>query len=270
MHPHLAIRKLKDFWLNDFSRRYIQFVRDRLSANDKEAQFVVKEVYLTIVKLLAPVCPFIVEDVWQNLRKKGIVKEESVHLCSWPKEDMKKIDGLLEKRMENVLKIIEIGLAERDKVKIGLKWPLAKAVIYSKEKQSLKEFEGIIRSQLNIKKFELKVNPKASELSVELDTEMTEELESEGYARELSRQTQDFRKKLGLQKQNSIELFIITDKEFGKTLEKQKDFIKERTNSKKIEIINDDKGDIKETFKNKTNFSIKDKSGEIAVIVTDG
>ena len=44
LHPHLAIRELRNFWLNDFSRGYIQFVRDRLAAENKEAKFVVKEV----------------------------------------------------------------------------------------------------------------------------------------------------------------------------------------------------------------------------------
>ena len=39
LHPHFAVRELQDFWLNDFSRGYIQFVRDRLSAEDKEAKF---------------------------------------------------------------------------------------------------------------------------------------------------------------------------------------------------------------------------------------
>ncbi|MDZ4226673.1 MAG: class I tRNA ligase family protein, partial [Candidatus Pacearchaeota archaeon] len=57
LHPHLAVRALRDFWLTDFSRGYIQFVRDRLSAEDRGARFVVKEVYTTLVKLLAPVCP---------------------------------------------------------------------------------------------------------------------------------------------------------------------------------------------------------------------
>ena len=91
MHPHLAARELKDFWLNDFSRQYIKFVRDRLSAEDKEARFVVKEVYVTILKLLAPFCPFITEHVWQNLRKKKIVEKESVHLSDWPKADKKRL-----------------------------------------------------------------------------------------------------------------------------------------------------------------------------------
>lgn len=104
---------------------------------------------------------------------------------------------------------------------------------------------------------------------VELDTKQTPALEAEGYARELTRLVQDFRKRLGLRKENVIELHIITDPGFAKILESQKDFIKERTNSRRIAVFTDGKMEDKERFKKKTAFSIKDKRGEIGIIVTD-
>ncbi|HJZ19083.1 MAG TPA: isoleucine--tRNA ligase [Candidatus Nanoarchaeia archaeon] len=265
LRPHLAVRGLRDFWLNDFSRRYVQFVRDRLSAEDKEAQFVVREVYLTLLKLLAPACPFITEHVWQNLRKKGIVKEESVHLCDWPKTDKKKIDNLLEKRMENTLKIIEMGLAERDKNKTGLRWPLPRVLIYVKGMNNYEILEDVIKTQLNVKEIKFESPAlKGTELSVELDTKITPELEAEGYARELSRQVQAFRKKLGLQKKDKIELAIFAGGDLKKILETQKDFLKNRTNSKKLEIL-ENVTTPKERFKNNIDFNIKDKRGKIAI-----
>ena len=263
LHPHLASRALRDFWLNDFSRGYIQFVRDRLASEDKEAKFVAKEVYVVLLKLLAPFCPFITENSWQNLKKRGLVSEESVHLSDWPKAEKKKIDKKLESEMENVLKVIEIGLRERDKVQIGLKWPLKSVSIASNFKID-KGMNEIIKSQLNVKNVEFKIS-KTEGLKIDLDTEPTPELEAEGYARELSRQVQSFRKNLGLQKKNKIALYITTDEDFRKMLIMQKDFIKERTNSERLEI----RENFKETFKNKNSFSIKDKRGEIAIIVTD-
>ena len=161
------------------------------------------------------------------------------------------------------MKVIEKGLAERGKVGIGLRWPLPEFRIYNKE--NLREFSDIIKNQLNVKNVKIGSPPKGIEFGIELDTKTTPGLEAEGYARELSRQVQDFRKKLGLQKKNMIELSIITNENFKNILEGQKNFIKERTNSKKIEIITDGKIKTKERFKNKTNFSIKDKRGEIAV-----
>ena len=269
LHPHTAARELQNFWLNDFSRGYIQFVRERISAEDKEALFVVKEVYLSLLELLAPFCPFITENIWQSLRKKRIVKEESVHLRSWPNANKNKIDKGLEKEFGNVVVIIEKGLAERDKEKIGLRWPLKKMKVFIRTKEPYNQFLDIIKSQLNIKEVEFKMPKLKKDESyteyVELDTRQTPELEAEGYAREMSRLVQDFRKKLGLQKKDRIELFIITDDDFKNILEKQKSFIKERTNAKKLEIFKSST----ERFKNKTEFKIKDNKGSIAIIVTN-
>jgi valyl-tRNA synthetase len=74
--------------------------------------------------MFSAICPLATEYIWQQLRKAEIVKEESIHLVDWPKSDKKKIDKKLEEEFEVVLKIIESGFAERDKVQIGLKWPL--------------------------------------------------------------------------------------------------------------------------------------------------
>jgi len=260
LHPHLATKALQDFWLNDFSRGYIQFVRDRLNENDENAKYTLKEIYINLLKLLAPFIPLVTEKIWQELKGNKIVKEESVHLCSFPKPEKKRIDEKLELKFGVMLKVLEKGLAERDKTQIGLKWPLANAVIYTKEHQPIREMEHIIKNQLNVKKIELKISHD-NETKVELDTTPNEQLEAEGYARELSRQVQDFRKKLGLNKKDKVETCIITDDKFKKVLEKQKDFIKNRTNSKKLEIVTTHK----ERFKNSTEFKIKDKKGEIGI-----
>ncbi len=265
LHPHLATRAIKNFWLNDLSRRYIQIIRDRISSNDETAKTILREVYVELIKLLSPMTPFITEKIWQELRNKKIVKEESVHLCSWPKSDNKKIDKKTEKEFEFIFETIEKGLAERDREKIGLKWPLTKIIISSNKKVG-KEFLEIISKQLNIKKIELNVNDKLTEISVKLNTKLTPELEAEGYARELSRTVQSFRRKIGLNKKDEIELFIFTNNEFKKILNIQKNFIKERTNSKKFEVLLNDASMNKGTFKNRINFKIKDKEGEVVIV----
>ena len=114
--------------------------------------------------------------------------------------------------------------------------------------------------QLNVKKIEWKKS-KDTEFEVKLDTKTTPELESEGYARELSRQIQAFRKDLGLEKKDKIKVQIITDKNTVKILEKQKNFLQERNNAKELVIATT----AKEIFKNKVEFSIKGKRGGILV-----
>lgn len=252
MHPHIAARELKNFWINNLSRRYIQFIRDRLANNDKEAFYVLNEVYLVLLKLLAPIIPFITEKIWQDLRKTEIVKEESIHLTDWPKTNNKLINKKIEKEFEVVFEIIEKGLSERDKVKIGLKWPLAKMVVKTNDKVN-KNLLEIIKSQLNIKNVEVIKNKEKKETSIELDTKITPELEAEGYAREISRKIQDSRKKAEFVKSDEINLAIKINSEIFRLIEKQKNFIKDRVNAKEI-LITESNNKLK-----KYDYEIDDK-----------
>ncbi|HLA22921.1 MAG TPA: isoleucine--tRNA ligase [Candidatus Nanoarchaeia archaeon] len=269
LHPHTATKFLYEFWLNDLSRKYIQIVRDRLSSDDESAKNVLGEVYVELLKLCAPFMPFVAEKIWQNLKKRKIVSEESVHLCDWPKSDKRKIDKNMEKRMENATRIIETGLMKRDKAGMGLRWPLAKINVLVKGKENYKDFEGVIKTQLNIKKIQWKSPAsKGTEFDLELDTTLTPELEAEGYARELARQIQAFRKNLNLKKEDFVDTRIIVgESEFSKILESQKKFLKERTNSKKFEILVKNVTTDKERFKNIIDFTIKNKRGIIEIII---
>ena len=244
---------ITDFVINDLSRTYIKIVRDRINEKDKSVENILNYALSSVALLSAPVIPYLSEHLYKEM--KG--KKDSVHLCEFPEVEKRKTDEKLEKEFEVILKIIEVGLAERDKAQIGLKWPLTKIKINGIKKLS-KEFIEIIKSQLNVKKIEF---GRKKELAVKLDTRLTPALEAEGYAREMSRQVQAFRKKIGLEKKDKIKLIIITDDKFRKILEKQKKFIQRRTNAKKLKIVTT----IKERFKNSTEFKIKDKKGTIDI-----
>ncbi len=249
------VKEIENLFL-DLSRVYIKLTREKVNSKDSgKVLYVLEDAYQDILKIFSVVCPFITDNLYQKTFSK-----DSVHLSSWPKFDKKKINKKLESDMNIVLKIIEVGLAARDKAQIGLKWPLAKASIKCDKKLS-KEFKNIILAQLNVKKIEFK---SGKTMAVKLDTKMTPDLETEGYGREMARQVQSFRKKLGLEKKDKIKLFIFTDDKFKKILEKQKNFVANRTNSKKLEIVTT----CKERFKNKTDFKIKDKRGQIVIEMT--
>ncbi len=229
----------------DLSRVYIKIVRNK--ANDDNTRKIVLnailDVYIKSLKMFSCICPLISDYLWQKLREDKIVKEESIHLTDWPKFDKKLIDKNLEKEFEFALEIIEKGLAERDKEKIGLKWPLETAFINTNEKIS-KELIKIIKNQLNVKNIELGIS---KELSVKLDSKINKELEGEGYAREISRKVQASRKKVGFLKTDKIKLDLLLDDKLVNLLESFKDFIKDRTNTKEI-FINENK-DYKHKFK---------------------
>ena len=250
----LAPQLIEQLFL-DLSRKYIQFTRER--NNNEDVFKIIFEVLFNTLKMFSITCPYISEELYQKLKEKYKLKEESIHEFSWPKADKKKIDTKLEKDFENIFLIIEKGLAARDKAGIGLKWPLAKAIIKGVELK--KDLQEIIARQLNVKKIELK---KSKEIEVSFDVSLTPELEAEGYAREISRKVQAFRKNLGLNKKDKISLVLVTDDKFQEILKIQENLIKKRTNSKKLEIVTT----VKERFKKKTDFKIKDKRGQIMII----
>jgi len=239
-----AVESLEKFTI-DLSRTYIHIIRDR----QEQTYSTLNEIRIGLLKLLSPITPFLTEKIWQDLRKQKIVKQESIHLSSWPKPNNKLINEKLEKQFETILQIIETGLAERDKAKIGLKWPLNKATISSKNIIS-KELQQIIANQLNVKQVEIK----KGKTFVKLDTKITLELEAEGYAREISRKVQALRKKTGLIKTDKIKLAIIIDDKFKKLIEKQTDLIRQRTNSKEV-LLNPEK----KNYKNSHDEKIKEK-----------
>jgi isoleucyl-tRNA synthetase len=225
-----AFRELSDFILNSLSRQYVQMNRER--------GVIIGYCLSRILNLLAPVSLFVIEKIWQELRIRKIVENESVHLCDWPKANDKKINVNLENKFENVFKIIERGLYERDKNKIGLKWPLQKITVYSNLKENISELEDVIKNQLNVKEVVFENSDlKENELEVKLETEITEELETEGFARNIARGVQALRKKQGLIKENKINLIIFCGNEIALRLNDFEEFLKERTNSEGLEIV---------------------------------
>jgi len=216
-------------YINDLSTWYIRNSRDRFNDNDKTARKTLRYVLEKITKILAPILPFATEKIYQDIAG----KKESVHLQDYPKTNQKLIDKNLNSQMELAREIVSLGLRERDKNQIGIKWPLSKATITSQNKPS-KEMQEIIKKELNVKQIDSRLTTHDSRLSVILDVKITEELETEGFAREISRKIQATRKKANLVKTDKIELEISS--EFNDKLKTQIDFIQERVGAKTISL----------------------------------
>jgi isoleucyl-tRNA synthetase len=256
-----AVQAIEKFLIEDFSKTYIKMIRERSG----EAYKILNEIRLNLLKILAPIIPFSTEKIWQSLRDKKIVKEESIHLSSWPKADNKLIDKELEKKFIILLKdIISVGLMIREGKKRGIKWGYERLILYtnnSEIKNWIEKYgEDLLKKELNVEKIIFKENKEGGNIKIDLEG-INEEIESKGYAREMSRIIQDFRKKLGLNKKEKVETWIIGDDDFKKILEKNKNVIQERTNSKKLEIVTTEK----ERFKNKIEFKVKDKRGSVVI-----
>ena len=153
---HFAGRKLAEFILNDFSRWYIKLVRARVSTSykgdDKENVFAVSAYILRkIALLLTPVCPFMSEAIFQEMKTSG-TKEKSVHFCKWPEYDKEYVNSALEKDMDVAKNIVEASNSARQDNDLKLRWPLRKITI-SGEKDvlaSAKNSKEILKFMANV------------------------------------------------------------------------------------------------------------------------
>lgn len=89
------------FFFKEFADNYIEIVKKRIynGAGDEKisAQYVLRESLFTILKLFAPITPFITEEIYQTYFKKS-EKKESIHITSWPeyKEGSPKSQAFIE------------------------------------------------------------------------------------------------------------------------------------------------------------------------------
>ncbi|MBI2033110.1 MAG: isoleucine--tRNA ligase [Candidatus Levybacteria bacterium] len=204
-----AIEKVEKF-VNDLSTWYIRRSRDRVGPtadDEKDKQAFYETTYTvltTLAKMLAPITPFLAEEIYKNL-----TGEESVHLTDWPQENSEiKVKYLkLIEEMAIVRKIVELGHAQRKAANIKLRQSLQKLTVIGeanvkpleKRPEAIQKLweklAQVLKDELNIKELGFKKGDGA--LVVELDTTITEALKKEGEARDIVRKIQEERKKLG-------------------------------------------------------------------------
>ena len=79
-----------------------------------------------MAKLLAPFCPFIADEIYDNLD--GTLP--SVHLCDFPREgEIAARDEGLDWAMALARVTVRLGLGARGRAKIKIRQPLAEAVV---------------------------------------------------------------------------------------------------------------------------------------------
>ncbi len=246
-----TVQQIEKFLIEDLSKTYIKIIRDR----SEETHGLLNEIRKNLLIMLSPVIPYLTDHLYRNFSK------ESVHLSSWPKPNTKKINKKLEEEFASALSLIEKGLAERDKLQIGLKWPL-QSIDITAGFDLKKELFDMIKSQLNVKEVHFNKTEKSDAVSIKFNTKITPELEAEGYARELSRQIQAERKKAGLVKREQIILEIKSD-DLRLLAHIPKKFVEERVNAKRTSwSVKVDINGVR-NYQHKAEFKIKDKSFQV-------
>jgi len=153
-------RILEDF-VDELSNWYVRRSRERFWAKGMEqdkinAYMTLYTTIVTLVKLAAPMIPFMTEDIYRNLVVSiDKTAPESIHLCDFPVSNEAFIDKELEDNMEAVLEAVVLGRSCRNTSNIKNRQPIG--TMYIKAKWRLSDFyKEIIEEELNVKTIEFK------------------------------------------------------------------------------------------------------------------
>ena len=155
-----AGRELEGF-VDDMSNWYVRRCRDRYWAKGMEqdkinAYMTLYTALVTTAKAAAPMIPFMTEQIYQNLvRSVDESAPESVHLCDFPEVDKAMIDTDLENAMDEVLDIVVLGRAARNKANIKNRQPISDLYVVAQTRLD-SFYTDIIRDELNVKNVEFR------------------------------------------------------------------------------------------------------------------
>ena len=146
-----ATRAINNFLNEDLSNWYIRRNRRRFWGselnNSKKAVYqTTYQVLEGLCRLMAPISPFITEEIYRNL-----TQEESVHLADYPVSDESKYQDKIEEKMDLVRDLISLGRNAREEAKIKVRQPISEVIIDSKNKSIISDLVELIKEELNVK-----------------------------------------------------------------------------------------------------------------------
>ena len=144
-------RAINIFLNEDLSNWYIRRNRRRfwgseLNDSKKAVYQTTYQVLVGLCELLAPISPFISDEIYRNLT--GL---ESVHLADYPVADKKMYQDKIEERMDLVRDLISLGRNAREEAKIKVRQPISEVIIDSKNKKIINDLVDLIKEELNVK-----------------------------------------------------------------------------------------------------------------------
>ena len=151
----------ENFFWNLFCDYYLEIIKDRVynpqvrgEEKRKSAQYTLKICLNTILKLFAPIMPFITEEIYLHLFAKE-EEQKSIHLSDWPKISKDEIDNKIDKIGERVIEILKSVRQFKSQNGKSLKAEID-LVLDSKDKTLLKDVVDDLRATVNARAIEFR------------------------------------------------------------------------------------------------------------------
>lgn len=147
-------------FLEKLSKWYVRINRKRFKSGDISALSTLFEVLFALSKLMAPFTPFIVESMYQKLRLRFPMRQEtvleSVHYHSIPSAT-KNTCSKLEAAMSHFIAVVELTRQIRETNNLALKRPLKNmTIIHSDQKalEHIKSLQSYVKEECNVRHLE--------------------------------------------------------------------------------------------------------------------
>jgi len=154
-NPTDSGRRLQEF-IDQLSNWYVRRSRRRFwkSENDTDKLSAYATLYqclVTVAKLMAPLAPFMAEEIYRNLVcVVDSAAPDSVHLASYPVPDATLIDRELMEATRLAMQVSSMGRAARSRAGVKVRQPLAEVRVWG-HAGHLRQVQGQILEELNIK-----------------------------------------------------------------------------------------------------------------------
>jgi isoleucyl-tRNA synthetase len=144
--------KLLAAFIDDLSNWYVRRSRRRFWRGDPAALATLHEALRTVTLLLAPITPFVTEQIWQDMvAAVDPAAAVSVHLATYPVADDALIDPALGRQMTLVRRLVELGRTARAESGVKTRQPLASALASAQGLDELgPELVAEIAAELNV------------------------------------------------------------------------------------------------------------------------
>ena len=261
---HEAVRRLKEFLVEDLSHTYVRYIRRRTwvesQSRDKLAAYAALYAALkAALTMLTPIVPFLTESIYQHMLRNAEPKHpETVHLLDWPKHESKWVSGSLEEEMKIAQELLS-SIAELRMTK-GLKQrqPVPQILVASSSsavKSTLRTYSALLREQANSRRLKLVPKKPMPELDnperfgrtefaegeLFLDLKLTKSELSEGLARDVVRRMQQMRKEMDLKVDSFVYAYLVAPgKNEASLLRSQRDYIAGEVRAKQLKITSDE------------------------------
>ena len=157
--PTKASRAISDFVQEKLSNWYVRLCRRRFWKGeyglDKIAAYqTLHECLVTVSKLAAPVAPFYMDRLYQDLTQENV----SIHLTDFPEANKDLINADLEHQINTARTLTSLALSLRKKEQVRVRQPLQKIIIPVKDQAERNRIEQIteqLKGEINIKTVEL-------------------------------------------------------------------------------------------------------------------